>query len=207
MLPTTARPPQPGRLQRARRRPGQRWPDSGKAEMGHGGHAGWLRPARRRPPGGSSAYATGLISSGGIRRGRCAGDHVGARAAPASVDSSRDVRSRSWGCAVPAEDQDSAPALFALAHGVVTSWKYTQRVRCSRLAAVDRRRSTSCWSSASAVGASPARQRGLAAPRPAGPRRIGRPRGPRPLAGASWEDDSPGRPPQEIPLPEDLPTS
>ena len=27
------------------------------------------------------------------------------------------------------------------------------------------------------------------------------------LAWASWEDDSPGRPPQEIPLPEDLPSS
>jgi hypothetical protein len=26
------------------------------------------------------------------------------------------------------------------------------------------------------------------------------------LARASWEDDSPGRPPQEIPLPEDLPS-
>jgi uncharacterized cupin superfamily protein len=27
------------------------------------------------------------------------------------------------------------------------------------------------------------------------------------LAWSSWEDDSPGRPPQEVPLPEDLPTA
>jgi len=84
------------------------------------------------------------------------------------------VRSRSWGCAVPAEDQESAPALFALV---------ARRRDVLQLVNAGARRLVLL-----ALGGS------------------GDHEGRDGLAWASWEDDSPGRPPQEIPLPEDLPS-